>query len=221
MKRLLLLHGYTETGATFDPLRRLLPQGPEVLVPELAEELARWPAGTPLTAATAARHLAARYRLGPADLVIGHSMGGWLAAHIKEQTGAGAILLSGFTDQAKIVAAVRTPWLLGLAARSGLLQSRLAGWHSRRRYPFDESRALHAQLVAHTPRLSRRYLHQQLRLLFAPVPALSTAPDLRLHARHDHIIRPPDEPFTVLPGDHFAHYFYPEVVLAAIRPWLV
>lgn len=220
MKRILLLHGYTEAGAIFDTLRPLLPPAAEVVVPELEVELARWPPSTPLTVATVARELAARYRIGPADVLIGHSMGGWLAAHIKEQTGATAILLSGFTDQAKIVAAVRRPWALALAARSGLLQSRLAGWHSLRRYRFDESRGLHAQLVGRTPQLSRRYLQQQLQLLFAPVPPLTTAPELRLHARRDHIIRPPDEPYVELPGDHFAHYFYPQLVVAASRPFL-
>ncbi|MDJ0365850.1 alpha/beta hydrolase [Hymenobacter sp. H14-R3] len=220
MKRILLLHGYTEAGFIFDTLRPLLPPAAEVLVPELEADLAQWPPGTPLTAVTLARYLAARYRIGPHDVLIGHSMGGWLAAYIKEQTGATAILLSGFTDQAKIVAAVRRPWVLALAARSGLLQSRLASWHSLRRYRFDESRGLHTQLVGRTPQLGRRYLWQQLQLLFAPVPPLTTAPELRLHARRDHIIRPPDEPYGELPGDHFAHYFYPRLVVEAIRPFL-
>jgi pimeloyl-ACP methyl ester carboxylesterase len=220
MKRILLLHGYTEAGSIFDTLRPLLPPAAEVVVPELEVEFARWPPGTPLTVATVARELAARYCIGSADVLIGHSMGGWLAAHIKEQTGATAILLSGFTDQAKIVAAVRRPWALTLAARSGLLQSRLASWHSRRRYRFEESRALHTQLVARMPQLSRRYVQQQLQLLFASVPPLTTEPELRLHARRDHIIRPPNEPYGELPGDHFAHYFYPQLVAEAVRPWL-
>ena len=221
MKRLLLLHGYTEEPTIFDPLRPLLPPFAEVIVPDLAAELACWPPRGPVNARTLAGHLAARYQLGPADVLIGHSMGGWLAAHVKELTGATAILLSGFTDQAKIRAAVRTPWLLALAARSGLLQSRLASWHSRRRYPFDESRALHAQLVRRMPHWGRRCVHQQLQVLFGPVPPLTTAPDLRLHARRDHIVRPPDEPFVELPGDHFAHYFYPERTAAAIRNFLI
>jgi hypothetical protein len=29
-------------------------------------------------------------------------------------------------------------------------------------------------------------------------------------------VRPPDEPYVELPGDHFAHYFYPELAAAAI-----
>lgn len=220
MKRILLLHGYTEAGAIFDTLRPLLPPAAEVVVPELETELAQWPPAARLTVATVARELAARYRIGPADLLIGHSMGGWLAAYIKEHTGATAILLSGFTNQAKIVARIRTPWVLNLAARSGLLQSRYAAWHSRRRYQFDESRTLHAQLVGRMPQLGRGYLQQQLQLLFAPVPPLTTAPELRLHARRDHIIRPPDEPYVELPGDHFAHYFYPQLVVDAIQPFL-
>lgn len=220
MKRLLLLHGYTEAGSIFDTLRPLLPPAAEVVVPELEVEFARWAPGAPLTVATVARNLAARYRIGPADVLVGHSMGGWLAAHIKEQTGATAILLSGFTDQAKIVSRIRYLWVLKLAALSGLLQSGFAARYSQGRYPFDESRALHAQLVARMPQLSRRYVQQQLQLLFAAVPPLTTEPELRLHARRDHIIRPPDEPYVELPGDHFGLYFYPQLVADAIKVFL-
>ena len=220
MKRILLLHGYTEAGSIFDPLRPLLPPAAEVVVPELEQEFAQWPCGPRLTVATMARHLAARYHIGPHDVLIGHSMGGWLAAHIKEQTGATAILLGGFTDQAKIVSSIRHPLLLKLYALSGLVQSNFMSQRFKRNYRRDESRELYAQLVDRMPHFRRRYVQQQLQLLFAPVPPLTTEPDLRLHARRDNIIRPPDEPFTELPGDHFTHYFYPQLVVDAIRPYL-
>ncbi|QKG56450.1 alpha/beta fold hydrolase [Hymenobacter sp. BRD128] len=167
-----------------------------------------------------ARHLATRYHIGPTDVLIGHSMGGWIAAHIKELTGATAILLSSFTDQAKIVAAIRSPRLLGFTALSGLMQSRFMLNRFKRQYRRDESRALHAQLVEGMAGLRRRYVHQQLQVLFAPVPPLTSQPELRLHARRDNVIRLPDEPFVALPGDHFAHYFYPQLAADAIRDFL-
>lgn len=184
---------------------------------ELEEEFAHWRPAGPVNVHTLARHLVARYHIGPADVLIGHSMGGWIAAHIKAQTGAPAILLSSFTDQAKVVSRIRSPRLLGFYAHLGLVQNRWLNAYFRRRYPHDESRALHAQLVAGMGRLSRRYVAQQLRVLFAPVPPLRTQPELRLHARGDTVVRPPDEPFVELPGDHFAHYFYPQLAAAAIR----
>ncbi|MGI4762205.1 MAG: alpha/beta fold hydrolase [Janthinobacterium lividum] len=220
MTRLLLLHGYTEDRTIFDTLLPRLPAFDQIVALELEEECAHWwPAG-PVNVATLASHLTARHRIGPADVLIGHSMGGWIAAHVKEQTGATAILLSSFTDQAKVVSRIRSPRLLGLYAHLGLVQNRWLNEYFRRRYRHDESRALHGQLVAGMARLSRRYMAQQLRVLFAPVPPLSTQPELRLHALNDTVVRPPAEPFVELPGDHFAHYFYPELAAAAIRSLL-
>jgi pimeloyl-ACP methyl ester carboxylesterase len=220
MKRLLLLHGYTEDRTIFDPLLPLLPPFEQVVALELEEEFAHWRPAGPVNVHTLARHLAVRHRIGPADVLIGHSMGGWIAAHIKEQTGAMAILLSSFTDQAKIVSKIRSPRLLGIYAHLGLVQNRWLNEYFKRRYRHDESRALHAQLVAGMGRFRRRYVAQQLRVLFAPVPPLTTAPELRLHALGDTVVRPPDEPFVELPGDHFAHYFYPQLAAEAIRQLL-
>ncbi len=217
MTRLLLLHGYTEAPTIFDPLLPLLPPFAEVIALELEEEFAHWQPRGPVNVVTLARHLAARHRIGPADVLLGHSMGGWIAAHLQEQTGAAAILLSSFTDQAKVVSRLRSPRLLALAAHLGLVQSRWLNEYFRRRYPHDESRALHGRLVAGMGRFGRRYVAQQLRVLFAPVPPLTIEPVLRVHALADRVVRPPDEPFVEIPGDHFAHYFYPQLVAAAIK----
>jgi len=213
MSRLILLHGYIESPAIFDSLRPLLPAGTLL---ELEAEFADWqPAGRPDVLGLA-RHLARKYDIGPADVLLGHSMGGWIAAHLKQLTGARAILLNSFTDQAKIVSDVRHPTLLALYAWSGLMQSRFMRQRFRRDYRRDESRALHTELVEGLPGFRRRYLHQQLQVLFAPAPPLTVQPDLRIHARRDNVIRPPDEPFVEIPGDHFAHVFYPQQAAEAI-----
>ncbi|NML64269.1 alpha/beta hydrolase [Hymenobacter sp. RP-2-7] len=220
MKRLLLLHGYTESSATFAPLRPLLPPGLPVVAMELAEALADWRPLGPVNVASAARRLAAYYRVTAHDVVLGHSMGGWLAAYLKQETGCTAVLLSGFTHQNRIISRLRGLGVLRLVVQAGLLQSRWLNARFKRRYPFAESRALYGQLLDDTRRLSRAYLYQQLQILFAPAPPLTARPDLRLHARHDHIILPPTEFYVEIAGDHFGHYFYPQQVLAAIRPLL-
>ena len=216
MKRLLLLPGYLEDATIFDTLRPLLPPTTEVLAIELEPEFAQWrPVGV-VNAVTFARHLVQRYAIGPADVLIGHSMGGWLAAHIKAQAGATAVLLSSFTDPRKVVARARNPLLLALYAWSGVGRSRWLRARAKRTYRFDESRALYDQLADGMARHPRRYVHRQLQVLFAPVPPLAVAPELRVHARADNVVLPPDEPFVEIPGDHFAHYYYPELVAAAI-----
>ncbi|RYY20236.1 MAG: alpha/beta hydrolase [Cytophagaceae bacterium] len=216
MKRLFLLPGYLEDASIFATLRPLLP-AVEVLALDLEPEFAQWQPSGPVTAVTFARHLAQRYRIGPQDVLIGHSMGGWLAAHLKAQTGATAVLLSSFTDQRKIVSRARNPLLLALYAWSGMGRSRWLRARAKRQYRFDESRALYGELADSMARHPRRYVHQQLQVLFAPVPPLAILPELRVHSRLDNVVRPPDEPFVEIPGDHFAHYYYPELVAAAIR----
>ena len=216
MKRLLLLPGYTEDSGIFDPLRPLLPAGLPVVPTELAEALAGWHPAGPVNVATVASRLVAFYHITAADVLLGHSMGGWLAAYVKEQVGCKAVLLSSFTDQRQIVALTRSLSRLRLLVYSGLMQS---GWMSgrfKRRYRRDESRQLYHQLVDSTGRLSRRQLYQQLQVLFAPAPPLTVQPDLRLHARRDNIIRAPQEVYLEIPGDHFGHYFYPQQVADAI-----
>jgi len=216
MKRLLLLPGYLEDGTIFDTLRPLLPPARQVLAIELEPEFAQWRPLGAVNAATFARHLVQRYRIGPQDVLIGHSMGGWIAAHLKAQTGAAAILLSSFTDQHKVVARPRNPLLLALYAWSGVGRSRWLRERAKRGYLFDESRELYGRLADGMARHPRRYVHRQLQVLFAPVPPLAVLPELRIHSLADNVVLPPDEPFVEIPGDHFAHYYYPELVAAAI-----
>ena len=221
--RLFLLHGYVEDSSIFDPLRPLLPAAARagLVDVELKDAFGQWRPRGPVNAATLARHLIDLYQLTAADVLIGHSMGGWIAAHVKQQAGCKTVLLGGFTDQAKIVSRVRHPLLLGLAARTGLLQSAYMRRRVTRAYRRDESRELHRQLTDGMSRLPRRYLNQQLQVLFAPAPPLTTQPELRLHARRDNIILPPDEPYVELPGDHFAHYYYPQAAAEAISKVLI
>ena len=216
MKRLLLLPGYLEDATVFDTLRPLLPPAAEVLAIELEPEFAQWRPLGAINAVTFARHLTQRHHIGPEDMLIGHSMGGWLAAHLKAQTGATAVLLSSFTDQSKVVSRARNPLLLALYAWSGVGRSRWLRERAKRGYLFDESRELYGQLADSMARHPRRYVHQQLQVLFAPVPPLAVLPELRIHALADNVVRPPDEPFVTIPGDHFAYYYHPELVAAAI-----
>jgi pimeloyl-ACP methyl ester carboxylesterase len=217
MNRLLLLPGYLEDSTIFDTLRPLLPPAAEVLAIKLAPEFVQWQPAGAANVVTFARYLIQRYRIGPQDVLIGHSMGGWIAAHIKAQTGATAVLLSSFTDQHKVVARARNPLLLALYAWSGLGRSRWLRARAKRDYRFDESRALFGQLADGMARHPRRYVHRQLQVLFAPVPPLLVQPELRVHARADNVVLPPDEAFVEIPGDHFAHYYYPELVAVAIK----
>ncbi len=214
-KRLILIHGYVEDATIFDALLPLLPSG-NVLAVSVEAEFDRWSGTSPISGYTLATFLAGQYNITREDVIIGHSMGGWIAINIKAVTGARVIQIASFTDQRKLVSPTQNVGLLRFLANSGLLQSRPAIDYVKKRYPFAESRALNFAFLDRLRTMRRAYIAWQLSVLFAPVPPLTVRPDGRIHARPDNIVRPPDEPYTVVPGDHFCLVFHAQEVARAI-----
>lgn len=216
MNRLILIHGYAEDATIFAALRPLLPPA-NVLTISVETGFDRWPAQTPVNAFALATVLAKQYDITAGDTIIGHSMGGWIAINIKAVTGATVVQVASFTDQRKVVTPVYHARTLRFLANAGLLQTRFAVAAVNCRYPFDESRTLNGLLLDRLRTMRRTYIAWQLSVLFAPVPPLRVSPDLRVHARADNIVRPPDELYTVVPGDHFCLVFHPVVVARVIQ----
>ncbi len=214
--RLILIHGYVEDPTIFTELIALLPKA-TILNISVEEEFDCWPAKMPITAKTFAEQLTKTYAITANDVVIGHSMGGWIAIHIKAITGSTAVQIASFTDQRKMVSPVQQLWFVRFLANTGLLQTRSSVDFIKRQYPFDESRALDFSLLDRMVTMRRAYLAWQMSVLFAPVPPLTVQPDLRIHAKTDNIVRPPDEPHTVVPGDHFCLVFHATEVANAIH----
>lgn len=218
--RLILIHGYIEAPGIFDNLAPLLL--PATLLPiDLQEEFARWNANGPrsvgpINARQLAQYLTDYYEITADDVVIGHSMGGWIAINIKELTNATTIQLGSFTDQKKINFPVRNLMVLKWLLNTGLTQSTWLRDYFKKQYPFPESKELYVKLVDEGRHLSRDYIYQQQMTLFAPVPPLTVQPDLRIHARPDNVVNIPDEPYHEVPGDHFSLYYHPELAAEPI-----
>ncbi|KAB7732101.1 alpha/beta hydrolase [Rudanella paleaurantiibacter] len=215
MKRLILIHGYLEDPGIFDHLAPLLM--PAYFVPvDLKDEFARWQPKGPINARQLAQYLTDYYEITADDVLIGHSMGGWIAVNIKQLTGATTVQLGSWTNQKKINFPVTNLRLLRLMLFGGITQSSWLMAFFKKQYPFAESRALYNQLVDGGRLQERTYVYQQQMTLFGTVPPLTVQPDLRIHARPDSIVFPPDEPFAEVPGDHFSLYFHPEHVAQPI-----
>jgi pimeloyl-ACP methyl ester carboxylesterase len=216
MNRLILIHGYAEDPTIFDALLPLISSG-NVLAISVESEFDRWPAKTPVNAHALAVFLANQYTITADDTIIGHSMGGWIAINIKAVTGASVVQIASFTNQRKIVTPVYHAGTLRFLANAGLLQTRFSIAIVKYRYPFHESRALNNLLLNRLRAMRRAYIAWQLSVLFAPVPPLRVSPDLRIHATADNIVRPPDEPYTEVSGDHFCLVFHPMAVAQVIQ----
>lgn len=217
--RIFLIHGYVEDPTIFDKLVPLLPPTDCVRI-NLADEFGRWQPTGPINVQLLAQYLTNHYSITAEDVVIGHSMGGWTAIHIKQVSGAAAVQLASFTNQKKILFPTDSLTILRLLVGSGVTQSRALNNYFKKQYPFAESRELYNHLIDGSMRMTRRYIWQQIQTLFAKVPPLTVQPNLRIHARRDTIVGIPDEAFVEVPGDHFSLFFHPELVAAPIRTLL-
>lgn len=169
-----------------------------------------------------ARELIGKYGISRNDVVIGHSMGGWIARHIKHLVGCRIIQISSWTDGRKVITPVRNRHLIYLFTKSGLvynpLTKRLIVWKDFRNKP---SRPIFSSVVENLVRRNRNNVVNQLRLIFNPVKeGVSVNPDLRIHARADTVIGYPDEDTIEVPGDHFSLYIHPEKVYPPIVSFL-
>lgn len=167
-----------------------------------------------------ARQLAITYAIGPDDVVIGHSMGGWIAAHLKALTGATVIQLNSWTNPRKINAPTRNLRVFKAFVDSGLYQHKWVIGIAKNAARFWTSRDRVQASLDRLAVIDPAYLYWQYQLIFSPVAPPSNLPDLRIHSRRDPVIRPPDEPYVTVPGDHVAHWGYPAEVGSAITTFL-
>ena len=218
--RLIYIHGYVEDPSIFDNLAPLLPAD-ELLKLNLQDEFARWnPDDSAVNVSSLARYLAKAHRITAADVVIGHSMGGYIAANLKAQTGCGAVLISSYTDPAKLITPIRNVGVLKYLVNWGVIQGRGFASYAMKKYPFDQSRELHKSLIGNMIVQPKRFIYQQFRVLMAK-PDVPPAPsDVRIHTRPDNVLRYPDEPYHETLGDHFNLVYHPEEVAAPILAYL-
>jgi pimeloyl-ACP methyl ester carboxylesterase len=219
MKRLIFIPGLGEEAFIFDKIHPRLP-GEKVIVDNWA--LIDGDSRPALTARVYARELADRYAITSQDVVIGHSMGGWIALHLKQLTGCRIVQIASWTDQRKVNRPVENLKLIYWLVEWGLYFNR---WVLRRMirkyYRNKPSEAIFSTVFRRLMQGSREGAANQLRLIFNPVAEpLQVAPDLRIHARGDHLVRFPDEAFLEVPGDHFTLYTQPEAVYGPVAAFL-
>ena len=214
--KLIFIHGFVENSTIFDEIRKTITLGEQIVL-NLEEDLAAWhDAPEKMDVQKLALYLIQKYKITAQDCVIGHSMGGWIAAYIKQNVGCKAILLASMTNQEKILSPLTNLTLLKYTVRWGITQSSTMVNYLKNMYHFVESKQLYDDLFDGLQVMDKKCLFQQLQVLFAKVAPLSIAPDLRVHARKDNVVKFPDEPFVEVSGDHFSLVFHPNEVSKAV-----
>jgi pimeloyl-ACP methyl ester carboxylesterase len=217
--RLFFIPGFGETSSIFDRLAPHLP-GPQVFVDNW-QLLGNQPRPD-LTALAYAGELVHRFGITARDVVIGHSMGGWIGLHAKHLTGCAVVQIGSWSAPAKVVRPVSNPNVVYWAVKHGLHFNRLMRYLLLRfNYRGKPSAGIFGEVFGNLIRGGKENVVNQLRIVFSPVPEGFTArPDLRIHARADTIIRYPDEPTLEVPGDHFSLYTHPREVYEPILDFL-
>jgi pimeloyl-ACP methyl ester carboxylesterase len=222
--RLFFIPGFGETPSIFDQIAPHLP-GKKIFVNNWQLQLIGDRPRPDLTALSYARELTERFSITAGDVVIGHSMGGWIGLHLKHLTGCAVVQIGSWSAPAKVVRPVSNLNLVYWAVRRGLYFNRLVRrLLLRYNYRGKPSAGVFSEVLGNLIRGDKHNVINQLRIIYSPVPEGFTAqPDLRIHARADTIIRYPDEPALEVPGDHFSLHTHPrevyEPILAFLAAW--
>lgn len=174
-----------------------------------------------LNALSYAKFLIERFQINKQDLVIGHSMGGWVAVQIKSVISCPVIQISSFTDIKKVFRPGNRHLLIWLAKKGFGLNTVVMNILVFLAFRQEISKKVFKAVFRKTMREDKTTFAKQLQVVYNPIKNAGTlSPDLRIHAKKDQIIRPPDETFEELPGDHFALYAYPDKVYNAINNFI-
>jgi len=174
--------------------------------------------------------LCRHYDINEDDILIGHSLGGFISHHLRQQLGCDNCLIASFTNPKKI----KLPYNY----------KKLAKWFTDKggftSIPFRQIVRLKYRNSPALPDLEnslevfqeygKQDIYKLIRLLqprwkgllkwLLPVSA-EVPPSLILHPKKDSIVAAPDEPHTQLPGNHFSPVTYPELVGEHLEAWLI
>jgi len=170
-----------------------------------------------------AKELIAKYGITGDDVIIGHSMGGWIGFHLKHLTGCRVIQVASWTNPDRVILPKLKPTTIYWAMKSGLVFNRLARWFMVRKfYKNNPSAGVFTETYNRLMKGNKNCVVNQMRLILTPVPeSVTVTPDLRIHARRDPIIRhPKTEVTTTVSGDHFTLWTSPEEVYKPIAEFL-
>lgn len=171
------------------------------------------------TAFDYANDLHQKYQITENDTIIGHSLGGWIAYHLKYVSGAKAIQIASWTDMDRVRFPINNYNIIRFLVKHGLTFNRFSRqYFINKHYSNLPSKDI---FVENYNRLSKgnkiNVLNQINLILHGKHSDAMPEPDLRIHSLHDRLIRPPKQDFYKVAGDHFNLITHPEEVVNAIK----
>ncbi len=166
--------------------------------------------------------LIVQHRITTKDILIGHSMGGFIAYNISQIVRCEVCLIGSFTDVSRIVRLAPIKLVSDVfITLGGLKWSRAHQYLLKRRQQRPQSLpAFEAVLDNFMNYYTTDDLLKLSQLAYAPALAHNKPPSLRIHSKIDKIVLPPLEPYTETPGDHFNLLTHPKEVGKVLTEWL-
>lgn len=217
--RFIFIPGLGEEPSIFDRIESFFP-GEKVFVDNwtLLEKIPE----KGLNVLSYAGFLIDRYKITKEDVIIGHSMGGWVALHIKHIVGCKILQISSWTNMAKLIKVPLPRTMIYWFAKRGvgfnrIVLNTLVCLHYRNK----PSRETFISIFERMRKGNKEVVAKQLMIIFNPVKErVKATPELRIHAKPDHIVEYPDEYFYEVPGDHFSLATYPQEIYTAVKEFL-
>lgn len=217
--KIYLLPGFGENKDIFNEIMAYLPANCKVQALDYRPVLGIIPFKS-FNGERFARALLRYYNIKPDALIIGHSMGGFHAYNIREIQGNSICLVDSYTDPNKVIRLTDSKILTYLVFYLGLYKLNVVKktWLSKRAEKASYQVMKYVLDTMHNF-YSRSDLAKLVKLSFEyPIAATHENP-LRLHSKADKILRPPDEAYIEVPGDHFNLVTHHKEVGEIIGKW--
>jgi len=169
-----------------------------------------------------AEEFISKYHITGRDILIGHSMGGWIAYHVKHLINCPIIHVASMTNTDRIIPPVFNHPVAYWLIKKDLVFNSFTQWLSATIvYNNRNSKGIFLYIVDLLKKGNKENVINQLKVVLNPVNEVITEqPDLRIHSKGDTILKPPREPYYEVTGDHFTLYTHPKEVYLPIADFL-
>lgn len=205
-QRLFLFPGFSEDIHIFSEMIPLLTPHYEVICPDYRANFDVLWEENALNIGRFVELLEKEHLINEADLLVGHSFGGWVATNLQKRTKSKAILIASFSNPHK----VRRRWLLfsrfaQFLAKNGLFKWKIVHKSIVRKYLDLPTLPAIQKCIEVMKAWENKHLLTVAKLIHKnPVVAEFPHPILRFHGDKDIVVAPPDEEYILLEGkDHF------------------
>lgn len=168
-----------------------------------------------------AHHFISTYQITKEDVLIGHSLGGWIAYHVKHLVNCPVVHIASMTNTDRVILPVFDHPALYWAAKKGLLFNSFTKFITAAIFNNTESKKIFLYTANQLKSGNKNKLVNLLKLILQPVhETITVEPELRIHSPTDNILKPPVQPYHHVSGDHFTLYTHPEEVYTPIVAFL-